>query len=159
MTVTEAPRDGWRRRAGRARRRLRARLARSPVARRLAGVVVLGVVVWRLGVDQPLRAVGDIDARALAAALVLTALTTLCCAWRWTLVARGIGAQVSLRVALADCYRSQFLNTATPGGVLGDLHRGVRHGRRTGDAGRGVRSVVWERTAGQVVQAAWPSRC
>ncbi len=130
------------------------RLARSVLARRLAGVAVLGFVVWRLGVGQSLRAVGAIDARALGAAVVLTALTTLCCAWRWSLVATGLGAHVRLRTAVGDCYRSQFLNTATPGGVLGDLHRGVRHGRRTGDAGRGVRSVVWERTAGQVVQTA-----
>jgi glycosyltransferase 2 family protein len=128
------------------------RLSRSALARRTGGVVLLAVVAWRMGIDQSLRAVGAIDARALGAALVLTGLTTVCCAWRWSLVATGIGARVPLRTAVADCYRSQFLNTATPGGVLGDVHRGVRHGRRTADAGRGVRSVVWERTAGQVVQ-------
>jgi uncharacterized membrane protein YbhN (UPF0104 family) len=130
------------------------RVARSPLARRLGGVAVLGVLVWRLGVDQSLRAVGAIDARAVGAALVLTALTTVCCAWRWSLVATAIGARVPLGAAIAACYRSQFLNTATPGGVLGDVHRGVRHGRRTGSAGRGLRSVVLERAAGQVVQAA-----
>jgi uncharacterized membrane protein YbhN (UPF0104 family) len=124
------------------------------VARRLGGVAVLGVLVWRLGVDQAVRAVGAIDARAVAAALVLTALTTVCCAWRWKLVAGALGAQLPLRAAVAACYRSQFLNTATPGGVLGDVHRGVRHGRDTGSAGRGLRSVVLERAAGQAVQAA-----
>ena len=129
------------------------RLARSSAARRLAGAGVLGIVVWRVGVDPSLRAVGNIDGRALVAALGLSALTTLCCAWRWSLVATGIGARVPLRTALAACYRSQFLNTATPGGVIGDVHRGVRHGQHTGDAARGLRSVVWERTAGQVVQA------
>ncbi|KRF26706.1 hypothetical protein ASG95_06820 [Phycicoccus sp. Soil803] len=129
------------------------RLVHSSSLRRVGGATVLGVVVWRLGVHQSLRAVGAIDARALVAALVLTALTTVCCAWRWRLVATAIGAEVRLGAAVAACYRSQFLNTATPGGVLGDVHRGVQHGRRTGDAGRGLRSVVWERTAGQVVQA------
>ncbi|WP_457252349.1 lysylphosphatidylglycerol synthase transmembrane domain-containing protein [Pedococcus sp. P5_B7] len=129
------------------------RLARSPLARRLGGGAVLGFLVWRLGVEQSVRAVGAIDARALAAALVLTALTTFCCAWRWSLVAAALGAQVPLRTAVAACYRSQFLNTATPGGVLGDVHRGVRHGRRTGSAARGLRSVLMERSAGQVVQA------
>ena len=150
MTLTERP-------AARPRRALVAagrRLVRSPSLGKVGGVVLLGVVVWRLGVDQSLRAVGAIDARALVTALVLTALTTVCCAWRWSLVARGVGAEVPVRAAVAACYRSQFLNTATPGGVLGDVHRGVQHGRRTGDAGRGLRSVVWERTAGQVVQAA-----
>ena len=41
-----------------------------------------------------------------------------------------------------------------PGGVLGDVHRGVRHGRDVGDVGRGLRAVAWERFAGQVVQVA-----
>jgi glycosyltransferase 2 family protein len=34
------------------------------------------------------------------------------------------------------------------------VHRAVRHGRDAGDLGRGIRAVVWERTAGQVVQVA-----
>jgi Lysylphosphatidylglycerol synthase TM region len=38
--------------------------------------------------------------------------------------------------------------------VLGDVHRAVRHGRDSGDVGRGVRAVVIERTGGQVVLAA-----
>ena len=79
-------------------------------------------------------------------------LTTVCCAWRWSLVARGLGVGVPLRAAVAAYYRSQFLNTTLPGGVLGDVHRGVRHGRDVGDVGRGLRAVAWERSAGQVVQ-------
>jgi len=39
-----------------------------------------------------------------------------------------------------------------PGGVAGDVHRGVSHGRDAHDVGGAVRAVVWERTAGQVVQ-------
>ena len=150
MTVTDRP--DHRPRAGDTVARAGHRLARSPLARRLGGAAVLGVLVWRLGVDQSLHAVGAIDARALGTALVLTALSTLCAAWRWSLVATAIGARVPLGAAVAACYRSQFLNTATPGGILGDVHRGVRHGRRTGSAGRGLRSVVLERAAGQVVQ-------
>ena len=42
--------------------------------------------------------------------------------------------------------------SALPGGVLGDVHRGVRHGVDTGDRARGLRAVAWERTAGQLVQ-------
>ncbi len=53
--------------------------------------------------------------------------------------------------AVADYYRALFLNAALPGGVLGDVHRAVRHGRSAGDLGRGVRAVVLERTAGQLV--------
>ena len=129
------------------------RVGSSPLARRLGGAAMVGILVWRLGAGPFLHALGAIDAQSLAVAVVLAALTTVCCAWRWSLVAAGLGVAVPLRPAVAACYRSQFLNTATPGGVVGDLHRGLRHGRQQGHTGRGVRSVVWERGAGQVVQA------
>src|SRR5205807_8742799 len=54
--------------------------------------------------------------------------------------------------AVAAYYRSLFLNVPLPGGVVGDVHRGVSHGRDVGDVGRALRSVAWERFAGQVVQ-------
>jgi glycosyltransferase 2 family protein len=53
---------------------------------------------------------------------------------------------------VAAYYRSIFLNVALPGGIVGDVHRGFRHGRDTRDVGRGLRAVAWERSAGQVVQ-------
>ena len=79
-------------------------------------------------------------------------LTTVCCAWRWKIVARGLGVDLSLPAAVAAYYRSQFLNVTLPGGVVGDVHRGVSHGRDVSDVGRGLRAVAWERFAGQVVQ-------
>ena len=56
-------------------------------------------------------------------------LTTVFSAWRWCLVARGLGMRLPLGRAVADYYRALFLNAALPGGVLGDVHRAVRHGR------------------------------
>jgi uncharacterized membrane protein YbhN (UPF0104 family) len=79
-------------------------------------------------------------------------LTTVCCAWRWKTVARGLGIDLPLPVAVAAYYRSLFLNVTLPGGVVGDVHRGVSHGRDVSDVGRGLRAVAWERSAGQVVQ-------
>jgi uncharacterized membrane protein YbhN (UPF0104 family) len=58
--------------------------------------------------------------------------------------------RLPLGAAVADYYRALFLNAALPGGVLGDVHRAVRHGKDAGDLGRGVRSVVLERVAGQI---------
>ena len=54
---------------------------------------------------------------------------------------------------MAAYYRSLFLNVTLPGGVVGDVHRGVSHGRDVSDVGRGLRAVAWERLRGQVVQA------
>jgi hypothetical protein len=79
-------------------------------------------------------------------------LTTLCCAWRWRVVARGLGIDLPLGTAVAAYYRSLFFNVTLPGGVVGDVHRGISHGRDTSDVARGLRAVAWERAAGQVVQ-------
>jgi uncharacterized membrane protein YbhN (UPF0104 family) len=121
-------------------------------ARMLGAAAILAVLVWRLGTGLFLDAVRMVNGWSLAAAAAIGLLTTVCCAWRWSLVARGLGVGLPLREAVAAYYRSQFLNTTLPGGVLGDVHRAVRHGRDVGDAGLGLRAVAWERFAGQVVQ-------
>jgi uncharacterized membrane protein YbhN (UPF0104 family) len=119
----------------------------------LAGVLILGVLLARLGTGAFLDGLRRIDAPTLLAAVALGALTTACSAWRWSLVARGLGLRLPFGSALTGYYRALFLNAALPGGVLGDVHRAVRHGRGSGDMGRGVRAVVLERAAGQAVLA------
>ncbi|WP_328852434.1 flippase-like domain-containing protein [Micromonospora globbae] len=121
-------------------------------ARALGGIGLLGVLLWQLGSGPFLSGLALIDGRVVAAALAIGALTTVCGAWRWSLVAGGLGVRLPLGTAVAHCYRAVFLNATLPGGVLGDVHRAVRHGRDAGDVGRSVRAVVWERGAGQVVQ-------
>jgi glycosyltransferase 2 family protein len=122
------------------------------VARWLGGAVILAFIVWRLGTGPFLHGVRAVDGRSLALAAAIGFVTTACAAWRWQLVARGLGVALPLHKATAAYYRSQFLNTVLPGGVLGDVDRGVRHGSEAGDVGRGLRAVAWERSAGQVVQ-------
>jgi uncharacterized membrane protein YbhN (UPF0104 family) len=121
--------------------------------RLLGAAAILAVLLWRLGTGPFLDGIHAVDGQSLAAAGVLAVLTTVCCAWRWRTVARGLGVDLPFGVAVAAYYRSVFLNTVLPGGVVGDVHRGVRHGRDVGDVGRALRAVAWERTAGQVVQA------
>lgn len=120
--------------------------------RALGGLAVLATLVWWVGTGPFLAGLRLIDGPALAAALAIGLVTTVCCAWRWALVADGLGVRLPLASAVAYCYRAVFLNSTLPGGVLGDVHRAVRHGRDAGDVSRGIRAVVWERAAGQVVQ-------
>ncbi len=120
-------------------------------AHALGGAAILAVIAWHLGTGPFLDGVRRLSVWSLLAATSLTALTTVCSAWRWQSVARGLGIRLRLGTAVAGCYRSQFLNGVLPGGVVGDVHRGVRHGLDAGDLGRGLRAVGWERTAGQVV--------
>lgn len=123
-------------------------------ARPIGGAAILAFLLWRLGTGPFLHGLRMIDGWALLSALGLGALTTVCCAWRWRLVAGGLGVRLPLRPAVAAYYRSVFLNATLPGGVVGDVHRAVRHGQDVGDVSRGIRAVVWERSAGQVIQIA-----
>jgi uncharacterized membrane protein YbhN (UPF0104 family) len=116
-------------------------------------VVALAVVIWRLGTGPFLAGLKAVDGPAVLAAAAVVLVTTLCSAWRWTIVARGLGVRLSLPAAVASYYRALFLNLTLPGGVAGDVHRGVSHGRQVHDVGHALRAVVWERAAGQVVQA------
>jgi hypothetical protein len=122
-------------------------------ARLVGAAAIIAVLVWRLGAGPFLDGVRTVDGQALAAAAGLAVLTTVCCAWRWKIVARGLGVDLPLPAAVAAYYRSLFLNVTLPGGIVGDVHRGVSHGRDVSDVGRGLRAVAWERSAGQVVQA------
>jgi uncharacterized membrane protein YbhN (UPF0104 family) len=118
----------------------------------LGGAAVLAALAWRVGVGPFVDGITRVSGPALVAAIVITLFTTVCSAWRWRLVARGLGAELPLRTAVAAYYRSQFLNSVLPAGVLGDVHRGVGHGLDTGDVGRGLRAVAWERIGGHMVQ-------
>jgi uncharacterized membrane protein YbhN (UPF0104 family) len=124
-----------------------------PWLRALAGLGVLAALLARLGSDTVLDGLRAIDAGAVLAALGIGLATTVLSAWRWCLVARGLGLPLGLGEAVAHCYRALFLNSVLPVGVLGDVDRAVSHGRRSGDLGRGVRAVALERCAGLVVSA------
>lgn len=122
------------------------------MARFGAGAGLLGVVIWRLGTEPVFAGVGSLTVGSLLAATALTYVATLCAAWRWTIVARGLGVPIPLRTAVAAYYRSQLINTTLPGGVVGDVQRGIRHGRESDDLSGGLRAVAWERISGQLVQ-------
>jgi uncharacterized membrane protein YbhN (UPF0104 family) len=124
-----------------------------PLLRLAAGVTVLWFLFRQLGA-APFRAgLGAVTWQAVVAAVTLTALTTVCSAWRWRVVARVLGIDIGLPSAIGAYYRSLFLNSVLIGGVLGDVHRAVTHGQRAGDVARGLRSVAWERLCGQIIQA------
>jgi len=120
----------------------------------IAGAAILGAVLWQTGIEPVVTGLTSLDVWTLALGTALAVPSTVACAWRWHIISRELGVKVDLRPAVVSCYRAQFLNCTLPGGVLGDVHRGMHHGRHAGDAGRGMRAVAWERLAGQVVQAA-----
>ncbi|MFF1631255.1 UPF0104 family protein, partial [Streptomyces sp. NPDC058272] len=72
----------------------------------VAGVVILGVLLWRLGTGVFLDGLRRINGTTLLAALGLGLLTTVLSAWRWCLVARGLRIRLPLGPAVADYYRA-----------------------------------------------------
>jgi glycosyltransferase 2 family protein len=122
-----------------------------PWAQVLAGAGIIGVLLWQLGTQSFVDGLREISAGDIFAALLIGLGTTVSSAWRWCLVARRLGLQLTLSQAVSDYYRALFLNAVLPAGVLGDVHRAWKHGRQEGDLARGVKAVVLERFAGQVV--------
>jgi uncharacterized membrane protein YbhN (UPF0104 family) len=121
---------------------------------RLASAVAVLWFLWRHVGAAPFKdGLRAVTWPAVVAAVTLTALTTVCSAWRWRVAAQAIGIGIGLPAAVRSYYRSLFLNSVLIGGVLGDVHRAVTHGRRSGDVGLGLRAVAWERLWGQVIQA------
>jgi hypothetical protein len=115
----------------------------TKLLRAAVGPAILGVLVWHLGLGPFIEGVRAAGPTTIAAAVLITAGTTWCCAQRWRVVSSRWGEPIPLRVAYAAYYRSQLVNATLPGGVVGDVHRGLRHGWR---------AVLWERAVGQVVQ-------
>jgi uncharacterized membrane protein YbhN (UPF0104 family) len=141
---------------GRADRIVRARGFRI-ATRSLVGVAVLVAIVVRAGAEPFVHGLLSLDLTAVIVAVVLFAVATAAAAWRWTLIARRLGATLLWRTAVGMYYRSQLVNTLLPGGVIGDVQRAVDHGRasaRSGGAGVGAasRAVAIERVLGQAVQ-------
>jgi uncharacterized membrane protein YbhN (UPF0104 family) len=96
--------------------------------------------------------VASVSGPAIVAAVALAAIATGAAAWRWRVVATGLGLTLPWRTALTAYYRSQFVNTVLPGGILGDVHRAYAHGREQAAVGTAARAVAAERIAGQIVQ-------
>ncbi len=109
----------------------------------MGGLVVLGFLAWQLGTGPFLDGLRAANAWAVLAALVVTAGTTWCVAVRWSLLTARFGERVPARAAYVAYYRSQLINATLPGGVVGDVHRGAKHGWR---------GVIWDRAVGQAVQ-------
>ena len=65
---------------------------------------------------------------------------------------RASGFALGWRESVSAYYRSQFLNTVLPGGVVGDVHRAVVHGRSVEQVAQAARAVAAERAVGQAVQ-------
>ncbi|MDL9978404.1 lysylphosphatidylglycerol synthase transmembrane domain-containing protein [Microbacterium sp. ASV49] len=127
-------------------------MAVNRAVRITATLVVVAATVVAVGVGPFLKGIASLTPLSIALAFVLAAIATVAAAWRWRVVSRSLGLPLPWGSAVGAYYRSQFLNTVLPGGVLGDVHRAYAHGRPEGRVGDAARAVAAERVAGQIVQ-------
>ncbi|GMA95548.1 hypothetical protein GCM10025881_23720 [Pseudolysinimonas kribbensis] len=127
-----------------------------PLVRRLLvpamGAAVVAATVAAVGAGPFLRGIASLTPVPILGAVLLAAAATAAAAWRWSVVAGALGIPLTWPAAVAAYYRSQFLNTVLPGGVLGDVHRAYRHGRGAAQPVAAARAVATERIAGQLAQ-------
>ncbi len=115
-------------------------------------VVVFAVLAVRFGPAPFLDAFRTANPWTFLAAVGIAVGTTACCVARWRVVAAALGLPLSFREAMAAYYRSQFLNATLPGGVVGDVDRGLGQHREGRPLGGALRGIAWERMLGQGVQ-------
>ena len=120
--------------------------------RLLGGAALLAALLWHFGSGPFAEAWQVTTVPAVLTAAAITAGSTLTSAWRWHTIARAHDVPLTRGGAFTAYYRSQFLNATLPGGILGDAHRALRHGRDAGNVPAGVRAAVWDRVSGQIVQ-------
>ena len=109
-------------------------------ARLLGGAAILAALVWRQGAGPFVDGLRLTSPVALLTALVVTAGTTLCCAWRWSLV----GATSRRRRTRPDGLR-RLLPLAVPQrhpARRGPRRRAPRRAPRSRDGGDGPRAAV-----------------
>ncbi len=137
-----------------------------PFMRLVAGVTVLWYLWRQVGAvpfEDGLRAV---TWHAVVAAVTLTALTTVCSAWRWRVVARALGVGIGLPAAVCAYYRSLFLNSvpvlpyvlAGVAGVAGCAALVVRGAARRGRSrlSRAAWAVSDDLRRGLLAREVWP---
>jgi uncharacterized membrane protein YbhN (UPF0104 family) len=124
------------------------------ILRAAVGVGILIAIIARAGAEPFARGLASISAGSVTAAVLLTGASTAAAAWRWRLLAGRLGLALTWPSAMSAYYRSQFLNTILPGGVVGDVDRAVSHGRSVSHLAQASRAVAAERSAGQAVQLA-----
>lgn len=123
-------------------------------SRAAVGAGILVALAVTVGAEPFVRGLAAVSAGSAVAAIALGAVATTAAAWRWRVLARRLGLTLGWREAVSGYYRSQFLNAVLPGGVVGDVHRAVAHGRAVNRIPQASRAVVAERMGGQVVQLA-----
>lgn len=127
-----------------------ARLAGSFGVRLLITVLVLGLLFSRLDLAATAAAIGRLSARSAIAVLALVALDRVVMIWRWIVLLRAAGQQISTKSATWIYLVSSFVGGFLPAGIGADLARAYSLTQRTAQGGAAIASVAADRLLGLV---------
>ena len=114
---------------------------------------LLAVLWFVVDGGEVLERLAGMELPWVALAILVSAVQVGLLAWQWRFTALRLGLRLSYGRALREYYLAVFMNQVLPGGMLGDLSRAWRHGRREEAGGKALHAVVMERGSGQVVMA------
>ncbi len=97
----------------------------------VASLALLVLTAWFVDVRKVVAALSALDARWALASFAFQGAQIVILAVRWHWVSRQLQLQLPFTTALSEYVLSTSLNLLLPGGFLGDVSRGYRHGKRT----------------------------
>jgi uncharacterized protein (TIRG00374 family) len=110
-----------------------------------AGVVILSVICWRLGVQQIGDALRQADLVWLGAGVAATVGALMVSAWKWQLLLRAAGVDAPFRSLFGAYLIGQFFNNVLPSNVGGDVARAQIIGSAIGSRATVTGTIVGER--------------
>ena len=125
-----------------------ARLTGSTAFRAALTVIVLLYLLLTIDVREAARAVARLPLLSIMAILGLLAADRIIIIWRWVILVRATGQQVSLKSAAWIHMVSSFVGTMTPGGIGGDAARAYTLTQRTSQGSDAVASIAMDRVLG-----------
>jgi uncharacterized protein (TIRG00374 family) len=125
-----------------------ARLTGSTWFRALLTAIVLLYLLLTIDLRDAGRAILRVPLLSIAAVLVLLAADRVVTIWRWLILVRATGQQVSLKSAAWIHMVSSFVGTMTPGGIGGDAARAYTLAQRTSQGSDAVASIAMDRVLG-----------
>jgi uncharacterized membrane protein YbhN (UPF0104 family) len=130
-----------------------ARRVLSRAAKALLSVALLGLVVWKVPVEDALQGVASLSWSALLAIVALSFAFPAIAAMRWRRVLHYVGERHALWPLMADNLVASTYNMLLPTSIGGDVVRALRCGRRVQRAHHAWSTVLFERLVGIIALA------
>lgn len=112
---------------------------------------LLALLFTRIGIDDALAAIQEMDPRAFTAAFLLFLFGVLIRAYRWQRLLEAVALQVPLRRLIVLYFMGSFFNTFLPTGVGGDIVRVYELSRDSQRTPEVVGTVFVDRLSGLIV--------